>query len=276
MHFLTRTFNGALFCLTYISCASSLSGDNLFSPTDDLDNGNIQYASLPDMGGDSELLSHEGSASLFSFNDDLGSSIPISQNWDSAVLPNNDPASVALFSEDAPLPAAFDAGSALALNDLPLPSLSGELQTLASNVPFETSEFDAENLSDIDCMSYEEQTVGKSRRGDVCGVTDAGKRSFPPPYANPGRFNWLPENDPKRRPAPQLKNSKADFVYCPSGPGGYRMYLICDSGREADRSYTAGRGITLVNLDVERNCMLLFSPQICAQTADSQTRSFSM
>lgn len=260
-------FVSALFCMTYISYAGPLFGENLFLPTDDQGNGDVQYASLPTLEANPESLSPEDSASLFSTNEGLGSSIPISQDGDSAVFPKNDPASETLFIEDSPLLTAFDDDSALALNDyLLLPSSSGDSETPASDDLFGTGEFDSGLLSDTNCMSDEEQAVSKVRRGDVCSVVeDSGKKSFPPPYANQDRFNWLPENDPKRRPSNQQRNIRPDFVHCPSGPGGYRMYLICDSGNEADRTYTTDRGVTLVNLKPNRICTLLFLPQTCAK-----------
>lgn len=258
MHFLSWTLIGALFGAKYISPAQSFPGDNLFESIDGQGEGSIRYASLPGLEDDPELPPSEDAVSLFSSSDDLGSSIPFSQDGDSAVFLNNDPASAPLFIEDASLLTASDDDSVLAFNDLPLPSWSGESETPTSSDLFETSEFDPEFVSDNSCIPDEEQDVSKSKRGNVCTVTEGGQKAFPPYYANPARFNWLPENNPKKRPKNQQKNTASDFIHCASGPGGYRMYLICDSGNEADRTYTGIRGVTLVNLRPDRNCMLLF------------------
>lgn len=261
MYFLWWNFVGALFCVKYNSSyARSFLSDNFFEPNDD-------YASLPGLNGDPELQPFEDPASLFSSNEYLGSSIPLSGDGDPAVFPNNDPASAPLFVDDAPLLTAFNFDSALALDDLPLPSFSGESETLASNNLFPTSEFDPELTLDDSCMPGEEQDVSKSKRGDdFCLVTDSGKKSFPPVWANPSRFNYFPENDPRPRPKNQQKNSRSDFIDCPSGPGGYRMYLICDSGKKEDRKDTVGRGVTLTNLNADRSCMLLSLSQSRCKT----------
>lgn len=277
MQFSMWIFFSALFCVTYISYARSLSDDDLFLPIDGHNNGNAEYTSLPILEDDQELLSFEDSPSLFSFNEDLDSSIPISQDWDSSVFLNDDSASAPLFIDDASILTTFDDDSPVALNDLLLTLSSEEPENPASKELSGANDSDSELFSDISCTSDEEQTVGKSRRGeDVCPVVNLGKKAppFPPPFANRGRFNDLPENDPKRRPSNQQKNSRADFIECPSGPGGYRMYLICDSGNEADRMYSAARGVSLVNLKVNRGCMLLFLPPTCAKTADSQKQGF--
>ena len=269
-------FINALFCTTCISYAASLSSDDDFFFSNDLDDGDIQYASLSGLEGDPELKSYEDSGTLFSSSEDFGSFFPIGQNGDGAIFSNDDPTSGPLFIEDAPFLTAFDDNSALALDELPLPSFSEEFETPASNEFFETSQFDSELLSDSNCISDEEQAVSKSKREDVCTVEDQSKTSYPPPFANPERFNWLPENEPKRRPSIQAKNSPADLINCPSGPGGYRMYLICDTGKESDRKYTSDRGVTLYNLNTNRICMLLFLPRTCVQWADSQKNSFCL
>ena len=260
MYFLLWNFVGALFGLKYnISYARSLPGNNLFEPTDNQDIVNIQYATLPGFVDDPELNSYEDSTSFFSSEEDLGSSVPLSRDGDSAVFPSNDLATAPLFIEDAPLLTASNDDSALALSDLPLLSLSGESEMPTSTDLFETGEFDPEIISDDSCMPGEELDVSKSKReDDFCLVTDGGKQSYPPAFANPERWDWLSENAPKRRPSNQYKNSRADLINCPSGPQGYRMYLVCDSGRAEDRTYTTNRGVTLVNLKTNRNCMLLF------------------
>lgn len=258
MYFLLWNFVGALFCVKYsISYARSLSGDNLFESTDNQDAGNIQFASLPGLDDYLESQSYEDPTLLFSSNDDLDSSIPLSQDGGSTVFPNSDPGSASLFNDDAALFAASNDDSTLALNDVPLPSLSGVSETPASNNPSQDNEFDPEFISDNSCIPGEEQDFSKSKRGDFCLVTDGGPKSFPPIWAEPKRWDWKPENEPKRRPTNQHKNARPDFINCPSGPLGYRMYLVCDSGREEDRTYTRDRGVTLENLNANRNCMLL-------------------
>lgn len=278
MYFLCWNFVGALFFLPYhISCAQSLPGDNLFEPNDNQDAANIEYATLPGLDDDLELQSYEDSASLFLSKEDFGSSIPLSRDGDSAAFPSNDLTSAPLFIEDAPLLAAFNDDSALALNDLPLLSLSGESEMPTSSDLFETGEFDPEIVSDNSCIPGEEQDFSKSKRGaGFCLVPEGAKRSYPPVYANPTRWDWLPENAPKPRPNNQQKNLRADLIHCPSGPQGYRMYLICDSGREEDRTYTSNRGVTLVNLNTNRICTLLFLFHTCVKPADSRIYSWIM
>ena len=270
MYFLLWNFVGVLFCVKFnISYARSLSSDNFFQPTDDQDAGNVQVASLPGLDGDLELQYYDNPTSLFSSNEDLDSSIPLSQDGGFAVFSSNDLASAPFFIDDTALLPASNDDFALALNDLPLPSLSGESETPASNNLLQDNGLDPKFISDDTCMPGEEQDVSKSKRGDdFCLVTDGGKKLFPPIWANPYRWNYKPENDPKRRPTNQQKNSRPDFINCPSGPGGYRMYLICDSGRPEDRTYTPDRGVTLVNLYANRDCMLLSLPHACAQPAD--------
>lgn len=278
MYFLLWNFVGVLFCVKYdISYARSLSSDNFFKPTDDQDVGNVQFAPLPGLDGDSELQSYDNPTLLSSSNEDLDSSIPLSQDGGFGGFSSNDPASAPLFIDDAaPLTASND-DSALALNDLPLSSLSGGPETPASNNLFQNNGLEPEFISDDTCIPGEEQDISKSKRGDdFCLVTDGGKKSFPPIWANPYRWNYKPENEPKRRPTNQKKNSRPDFINCPSGPGGYRMYLICDSGREEDRTYTPDRGVTLVNLYTDRDCMLLSLPHACAKPADSLIHSWIM
>lgn len=269
MYLSSRICFGALFRVICFSfAASSQSSDTFFFPTDDPGIGNSQYVSLDASEGGPELLSYEDSASFFSLNGDFDTSIPMNQDLSSTLFTDNDPASVAILSEDALSFSAFDDGPALAFNDILVPSLSEVPETLFSEEMFEASEFDSETLVDIDCESDEEQTFGKSRRAEGLCPMPAGKKTWPPPYASPERYNDLPENDPKPRPRNQTKNNRFDFVQCPSGPGGYRMYAVCDMGVDTDRVYDPVREWTVYNVD--HDCMLHPLPRSLAQTADSR------
>lgn len=249
-----RIFTGALFCVMCCSFAASYqSSDNFFFPTDDPGIGNSQHITLNALEGGPELLSYENSASPVSLNGELDPSIPMSQDLSFTLFTDDDPASIPFLSQDAPPFLAFDDGPALAFN-----SFSEEPDTLSSEGIFEASEFDSESLANIDCESDEEQILGKSRRAEGVCTMPRGKPTFPPPYASPERYNELPDNDPKPRPRNQAKNTRFDFVQCPSGPGGYRMYVVCDKGVDLDRVYDAVRGWTVYN--VQHDCLLLSYP----------------
>ena len=250
----------SVICCSY--AASSQSSDNFFFPTDDPGVGNSQYVSLDASEVGLELLSYENSASPVSFNGELDPSIPMSQDSSLTLFTDDDPASIAFLSQDAPPFLCFDYGPALAFN-----SFSEQPETLSPEEIFEASEFDSESLANIDWESDEEQILGKSRRAEGLCEMPRGKRTFPPPYARPERYNDLPENDPKPRPRNQARNVKYDFVHCPSGQGGYRMYAVCDKGVDSDRVYTPPRGWTVYN--VQHPCLLLSLPRSLAQTADS-------
>jgi hypothetical protein len=126
--------------------------------------------------------------------------------------------------------------------------------------------------SDIDCVSYEEQSIAKIRRAELCPAPniletppgsidkpkDEGLTGFPPPGSNPGRLPG-PENDPTPRPwDPWAENSPVnsdfDFQFCPSGARGYRNYAVCDSGKPDDRLGPVGNWYDL--WDCTRLCKI--------------------
>lgn len=284
MRFLIQIPNFAVYFSIYFSFAASNEVDeNLFLPADDSNHGDGQLTFLADFedGQGSTLLhSNDDSASLFSSNEDLAPLTPITQDLSSVLFSYGDSVSAPVFDEDPVLLLASGEVPASGFYDPPLPNLPEELETPTENEnpgfaldPELDPELDPDLLADIDCESYEEQTVGKARRGDMCrpvAERPTRKKSFPPPYSNQNRINWLPENAPKPRPAKDKKNTRFDFESCPAGLGGYRMYAVCDSGKGIDRVFSDERGWTLLNVDPG---MLLFPcPLTCwHQIAKSQT-----
>jgi hypothetical protein len=226
--------------------------ENSFLPADDLGVENDQHVEV-DMAyqaseqflptdDDSESLypSIENSASLLLFNEDPGSSTQMFQDLeDLLVFPEDYPT----IHEDPAPNMAFDE---VALPDLP--TFSEELETPPEDGLL-SLDLDPLSLVDSDyCASDGVQTMAKTRRRNMCPVNTTPKQ-FPPPYANPGRRDMSPENEPKPRPARYVRNTKNDFEACPSGRDGYRMYAVCDSGQESDRIFTESRGWTLINVD---------------------------
>jgi hypothetical protein len=245
------------FSISFSFAASNEVDGNLFLLADDLDHGGGLLTFLDSFKDDTEdqastvSRSDDSSASLFSFNEDLASPAPKAEDLSSVLFPNDDSASAPLFYEDsAPILASGEA-SAFGDHGSPLPTLSEELEKPTENENF-GSELDSGLLVDIGCKSYEEQIIGKAKRGEMCrpvAEKPSLEKSFPPPYSNQGRLNWLPENAPKPRPPRDKKNTRTDFESCPSGLSGYRMYAVCDSGKDSDTVFSDVRGWTLLNVD---------------------------
>lgn len=95
------------------------------------------------------------------------------------------------------------------------------------------------------CVSYEGQALARIRRGNFCvddssldaPSTGGSDTTFPPAGSNPNRIPGS-IHDPKPRPtggATDIPNTKEDFALCGSGVNGYRLYAVCDSGRDQDR-----------------------------------------
>jgi hypothetical protein len=111
--------------------------------------------------------------------------------------------------------------------------------------------------SDVDCISYDEQSIARKRRANSCPATQpptdieettkAPNPVFPPPGSNPGRRPGA-IHDPKPRPwwSMQPPNSDLDFKYCPSGRKGYRGYYTCDSGISDHRWHLGGKVYNLI------------------------------
>lgn len=240
-----------LLCVTLVSIpASSQSDDNLFLASEGLDSGDSQYLSSTDgFGGGPDFLFNGDSSSPFPLNAGFDSSNPFSQDGDLTMFFDGNPSSVASSN-------LFDDGFAPATNDLSLSSFSGDSKTLASDELLDIDASESDSFDVADCADDDEPTLGKSKRGGaICGA----KHSFPPSYALPERFDNQPENDPKKRPTRDVPNVKSDFVNCPSGEGGYRMYWICDNGKPEDRIFVEGRETTLLNLlSPDRDCKFLF------------------
>ena len=268
MRSLYRCFTRALFGAIFVSLtASSQSDADLFLPADDLSSGDSQFISSTSLGDDLGFLPSEDPSSDQSFNAGFDSSISSSQDLDTALFLDDNPASLAFSSDDVSrLP--MDDGSASTVDGLPLPLFSDESGALASDEFFDTTDFDPETLSEADCDLPSEPLAGKLRRGDFC-IKRTRETTWPPAYALDERYNYLPENDPKRRPSNQQKNSRADFTYCPSGPGGYRMYWVCDNGNPKDRISSPDRDTTLINLSLERACKCLPLLRSTALTANN-------
>jgi hypothetical protein len=249
----------SFWAIIYVSfgTANEVVFENYFLPADDLGFENDQLVEI-DMeyqaseqflptDDDSESLfpSIGNSASLLLFNEDPGSSTQMFQDLeDLLVFPEDYPT---IYEDPAPI-MAFDEVSSVDLPDLP--TFSEKLETPPLEDELLSWDLDPLSLVDSDyCASDAEQTMTKARRrNNMCPVNTTPK-PFPPPYANPGRRDMSPENEPKPRPASHVRNTKNDFEACPSGRDGYRMYAVCDSGQESDRIFTESRGWTLINVD---------------------------
>lgn len=171
----------------------------------------------------------------------------VSEDPASAMFPLGDISNFLPLNGDNSEADMFSTGS---IADLPLDEFT------SSDEGFEIDPGSSSGLlasSIANCVSDGGQFIGRIRRRDnSCSApaefkkpsTDVQKppndpdEVFPPPGSNPGRLSGH-VNDPKRRPIylDQEVNTDFDFEYCPSGISGYRLYAVCDSGLERDRSH---------------------------------------